>query len=124
MKEINSKYFTYDELKCKETGDYDIHPEFLEVLNKLRERCGFPFVITSGYRSPEHSIEAKKASEGTHALGVAVDIKANSSQRFKIMQEATTLGVTRFGINKSFIHIDIGDWFKPERFPRQVVWAY
>lgn len=124
MNNINSKYFTFDELKCKETGDYDINPEFLSLLDTLRERCGFPFVITSGYRSPEHSIEAKKASPGTHALGVAVDIRADSSQRFKIMQEATALGVTRFGINKSFIHIDIGDRFLPERFKRKVVWAY
>jgi uncharacterized protein YcbK (DUF882 family) len=124
MNKIDSEYFTFDELKCKETGDYDIHPEFLRVLNMLRERCGFAFVITSGYRSPEHSIEAKKASPGAHALGVAVDIKANSQQRFTIMQEATALGVTRFGINKSFIHIDIGDWILPERFPRRVVWAY
>ena len=32
----------------------------MEMVDELRDRCGFPFVITSGYRSPQHPIEAKK----------------------------------------------------------------
>ena len=35
-------------------------PLFLEMLDELRAKCGFPFTITSGYRDPKHSIEAKK----------------------------------------------------------------
>ena len=47
----------------------------MEKVDELRDRCGFPFVITSGYRSPQHPIEAKKDVPGTHAQGIAADIK-------------------------------------------------
>lgn len=120
---LNSKYFTEEELRCQETGELNMRPEFIAVLDELRERCGFPFIITSGYRSPKHSIEAKKPVAGTHAMGIAVDIKANSQQKWKIMDKALQLGITRFGIHKHFIHIDIGDW-DLDRFPPNVVWAY
>ena len=49
-------------------------PDFLQKLDALREVCGFPFIITSGYRSPNHSIEAAKAKPGTHSHRVLLQI--------------------------------------------------
>jgi uncharacterized protein YcbK (DUF882 family) len=54
------KYFQLDDFKCQETGENKINEDFVRMLDELREACGFPFVITSGYRSPKHSLEAKK----------------------------------------------------------------
>ena len=51
------KYFTVDEFNCQHTGENQMDPEFMEKVDKLREHCGFPFVITSGYRSPDHPLE-------------------------------------------------------------------
>ena len=48
----NPKYFALSEFNCQETNQNEMCPEFLERLDALREACGFPFVITSGYRSP------------------------------------------------------------------------
>jgi zinc D-Ala-D-Ala carboxypeptidase len=36
-------------------------------LQKLRETYGSPMKVTSGYRCPQHPIEAKKARPGAHA---------------------------------------------------------
>jgi uncharacterized protein YcbK (DUF882 family) len=65
------KYFSRDEFVCKETGENEIEDELIFALDELREHCGFPFVITSGYRSPDHPIELKKKTPGTHAQGIA-----------------------------------------------------
>jgi hypothetical protein len=45
------KYFSVDEFACKHTGKNEIDPDFVSKLDVLREVCGFPFTITSGYRS-------------------------------------------------------------------------
>ena len=112
------KYFSYDEFKCKETGENKIKPDFVARLDLLREACGFPFVITSGYRSPEHSIEAAKEKPGTHAQGIAADIAVkNGIERGKIVRAAIDLGFTGIGVAKDFVHVDI-------RGGELVVWRY
>lgn len=120
---INSIYFTKEELQCQETGELKMSQDFIDTLDSLRANCDFPFVVTSGYRSPEHSLEKRKEQPGAHALGLAIDIRSNSKQKAIIMDEAKKLGFTRFGINKSFIHIDLADT-EDSRFPSNVVWAY
>jgi uncharacterized protein YcbK (DUF882 family) len=72
------QYFDIKEFDCQETGNNEMNPFFLEKLDELRHRCGFPFKITSGYRDPSHSIEQRKVKPGTHARGIAADIHINS----------------------------------------------
>ena len=72
-----------------------MNPEFLKKLDALRGYCGFPFVITSGYRSPSHSLEAIKEIPGTHAQGIAADIKiTNSAHRYSLITAALEHGFT------------------------------
>ncbi len=112
------KYFDIKEFDCSETGENQMDKQFLEMLDVLRENCGFPFVITSGYRSIEHSIEQRKAKGGTHTQGIASDIKINDSKkRMIIVTEALRLGFTGIGIADTFIHVDIR-----EKTP--VMWTY
>ena len=95
-----------------------MNPEFLELIDELRHRCAFPFVITSGYRSPNHPIEAAKSVPGTHANGIAADIKIeDGNTRFKILKQAMALGFTGIGIAPNFIHVDI-------RETTPVIWTY
>ena len=56
----NPKYFALSEFNCQETAENEMQDEFLKKLDHLREACGFPFVITSGYRSTNHSNERNK----------------------------------------------------------------
>tara|TARA_E500000318_G_scaffold57917_1_gene53650 strand:+ start:292 stop:636 length:345 start_codon:yes stop_codon:yes gene_type:complete len=112
------KYFDIKEFDCSETGENQMDEQFLEMLDVLRENCGFPFVITSGYRSIEHSIEQRKAKGGTHTQGIASDIKINDSKkRMIIVTEALRLGFTGIGIADTFIHVDI-------RETTPVMWTY
>ena len=47
----------------------------MDRLQLLRSHYGSPLTVTSGYRSPLHSIEAAKTTgPGSHATGRAVDI--------------------------------------------------
>ena len=62
------KYFDESEFACKETGINHIKPELIHALDTLRENCGFPFVITSGYRAPTHSAEVNKPNGPGDAL--------------------------------------------------------
>ena len=92
---------------CSETGRQGIDLEFVINLDKLREACGFPFRITSGYRSPLHSREINKDEPGQHTLGIAADIQVvSSNRRFILVKTAIEMGFTGIGIAKSFVHVD------------------
>jgi uncharacterized protein YcbK (DUF882 family) len=112
------KYFKLAEFDCQETGENEISEEFVHELDKLREACGFPFRVTSGYRSKEHSIEAHKQTPGTHAQGIAADIAVSGgAQRMLLVQKALELGITGVGVAKTFIHVDT-------RTTTPVLWCY
>jgi len=104
----NPKYFDLSEFNCQETNENEMNEEFLRKLDLLREACGFPFVITSGYRSPNHSIEKRKEKAGTHAQGIAADIKISTAQqRYKAVEEAIKMGFGGIGIHSVFVHVDM-----------------
>jgi len=93
-------------------------PEFLHILDDLRDLCAFPFVITSGYRSPQHPIEAAKTVPGTHSQGIAADIKVSSgAQKHTLVRHAMALGFSGIGIADTFVHVDF-------RETTPVVWTY
>ena len=95
-----------------------MNPEFLGKLDALRNYCGLPFIITSGYRSPSHSLEAIKEIPGTHAQGIAADIKiTNSAHRYSLIKAALEHGFTGIGVAGDFIHLDI-------RGSLPVMWTY
>jgi len=101
------KYFSIDEFNCKETGKNEMSVKFIHRLDELREKCGFPFKITSGYRAREHSAEAHKKTVGQHVLGVAADISVTDGiQRRKIVDEALKMGFKGIGVARSFVHVD------------------
>ena len=124
MHNINNDldYFTREEFACQYTGENEISDRLLLRLDLLRARCGFPFIITSGYRSEDHPIEAKKEKAGTHAQGIAADIKVSDGvQRFRIVQEAISLGFSGIGVARGFVHVDIRS---PDDTTPYVMWTY
>ena len=119
--------FSREEFACQHCGRNEIQDTFIDSLQIIRTRVGFPLIITSGYRCPEHPIEARKDSPGAHTTGLAADIAVSHEQAYKVLQAA--LGSHRFsgiGIQQKggdrFIHLDdiVGS---PER-PRPTVWSY
>ena len=115
---MNYKYFTLNEFACSETGDNFIDTGFVGQLDELRERCNFPFTVTSGYRAPTHSVEKIKKTPGIHTTGLAADIAvANGVERRKIVEEAFLVGFTGIGVAKTFVHVDM-------RVTTPVMWTY
>ena len=113
------KYFKLSDFDCQETGENEIDEGFIQKLDHLREVCGFPCHITSGYRSPNHSIEKAKKIGGTHTRGIAADIYVNGGrQRMQIVRHACAMGFVGIGVAKAFVHVDMRDDFKP------VLWCY
>ena len=115
------RYFKPSDFDCQETGENEIDTSFVKALDHLRHVCGFPFIVTSGYRSPKHSIEAAKVAAGkklgTHSHGIAADIRVSGGvQRLAIVKHALAMGMS-VGVAKTFVHVDT-------RKTEQMCWCY
>lgn len=116
------KHFRREEFNCTHTGTGGEHMdhEFLVKLDELREKVGFPFRITSGWRDATHPAEARKKEPGTgtHCQGIAADIAvSNGFERMNLVHEALKMGFSGIGVAKTFIHID-------DRKTTPVMWTY
>ena len=112
------RYFKLSDFDCQETGENKMNEDFLIKLDDLRHACGFPFIVTSGYRSPQHSIEMRKVKAGAHSKGIASDIRIHSgSEGFVIVSKAIKAGFRGIGVAKTFIHLDT-------RKTMPVIWSY
>jgi zinc D-Ala-D-Ala carboxypeptidase len=125
------KYFQYhefDEHGNPGTGAKYMDSTFLQMLDQLREKCGFPLEISSGYRSPEYNAAVSKTGEnGPHTTGKAADIKVSGTNAYILLKHAFAMGFTGIGISQKgahqsrFIHLDI---LGSDQGPRPVVWSY
>lgn len=111
------RYFSKEEFDCQETDENEMKDEFIARLSILREKYGKPMRITSGYRSPMHSIEKRKDQPGTHAQGIAADIYCTGPDKYKLVKLAFECGFSGIGIDKNFVHLDISR----NRF---AIWSY
>jgi len=86
-----------------------------EQLQILRDYCGVPIKINSGYRSPEHNESIGGSKNSQHKLGRAADIviqgmKPNDTHKlieYLIGKEVLKIG--GLGSYNTFTHIDIRD---------------
>ena len=103
-----SKNFKKSEFTCKcGCGETVISDDLLYMLDKAREFAKKPFKINSGYRCKNHP-ESKKNPTSSHIKGLAVDIECKDSNTRAIMMDALVYAdFERFGLHKSFIHVDI-----------------
>lgn len=119
--------FTHGEMACRHTGECDIDPDFVDLLQALRESVGHPLRITSGYRHPTHPVEARKDRPGAHTYGKAADIScigktAHEIARLAFSYGCTGIGVSQVGDNR-FLHIDT---LQPDEthIVRPALWSY
>jgi zinc D-Ala-D-Ala carboxypeptidase len=99
---------------------YKMDKDFLYRLDTARGIAGIPFKINSGYRSKARNLLVKGRVGSSHLVGKAVDIAYyGSRERYLIIKSLMEVGITRFGIAKTFIHCDV-DNNKDE----DVIWLY
>lgn len=102
------------------SGQQHMNADFIRLLDKIREDAGFPFIITSGYRSPAWNTQVGGSANSSHMQGIAVDIRVlNDGQRHALVKAALKHGVNRFGWGRNYVHIDVDRTKRP-----QTVWGY
>jgi len=109
------RYFTHSEFDQKGlagSGEEFMDRSFLANLDALRHKCGFPFVITSGYRSPEYNDRVSSTGlTGAHTTGKAADIACSRENAYTVLEQALEMGCFNgIGIQQKgdgrFIHLD------------------
>lgn len=120
--------FKYDELKCKHTGECNMHPDMMHILQSIRDELEKPIFISSGFRSSRHPLEQEKNKPGEHVYGMAVDIICHGAMAFEIIRLALGRNVKRIGVHQKgrhgcrFVHLGIANRFSLE-FPESI-WTY
>ena len=117
--------FSHKEMRCSHCGECEVDPQMMDELQEVRDTVGFPLKITSGYRCPQHPVEAAKEAPGSHTYGKAVDIAVDRGKAFAVLQAAlvafTGIGIKQHGGGR-FLHLDTmengGRWF------RKTIWSY
>ena len=119
-----SRYFSEAEFrKCDPPCDREsMDQDFLDVMDDVRRKARIPLVINCAYRSREYDKKKGRSGNSAHTNGLAVDFRCNTSEnRLKIVSAAIASGITRIGIGKNFIHIDMGERVG---LPANVMWHY
>ena len=84
-------HFKREEFACKDKANTPYPCKWIDtrllplckILEKIRDRVGYPITITSGYRTPEYNAELRKrglkaAGNSYHLRGMAADFKCRS----------------------------------------------
>jgi len=124
------KFFTSDELKCKcgkcDGGEMD--ESFMWRLEGLRERCSFPFIVTSGYRCPAYNQAVGGAKDSAHMEGKAVDINVYGERAAVLNGLAYSYGFMGMGLSQTgpyserIIHLDTA--LSTTWRTRPTIWTY
>ena len=90
----------------------DLDPKMIEFMEQLELKLGEELSVTSGYRGPDHPIEAAKSKPGEHSTGLAVDVAAvGGTPVYVLVKAAIELGCRRIGISRksNFVHLGLSD---------------
>ncbi len=108
--ETKYKYFTDKEI-------VGLKPELVKILDDAREIAGVPFVISSGFRTPEENKKAGGVANSSHLSGKAVDLRCALKDHQKrsrilwgLMQFRDKLFIEICG---GHIHVDIDSTIHP-----------
>lgn len=98
------KYFSK-----KEVETFKLDKKLWELLDKMRELAGVPFILTSGLRTEEVNKKVGGKSNSAHLRGLAVDLKCSDNfNRAKMLSAILKFKDEIFvEITDKHIHIDI-----------------
>lgn len=100
--------------------------EFMELMDEMREELGFPFIVSSAYRCPDHNDAISTTGrDGPHTTGRAIDIAVDRENAYLLLALAFAKGFTGIGVKQKgsgrFIHLDT---LTPEESLRPTIWSY
>jgi len=122
----SSQYFSKAELQCKcgcEQAPMD--PQFLMMLDELREKLNKPLRVSSGFRCPSHNSKVSGTGEtGPHTTGKAIDLAVDRAFAYETLRASMAMGFTGIGVKQKgggrFLHLDtiITEGLRP------TIWSY
>lgn len=81
--------------------------EFLYKLNAVGGVLGKRLIVTSGYRTKVHNVKVKGSNNSSHLRGLGADVVCLSGRdKWHFITACMSVGLTRFGVGKSFVHVD------------------
>lgn len=116
------KYFILSEFDSPDApgSGSRMDPHFLEALELIREEAGIPMKVNSGFRTASHNMSVGGGPNSAHLRGMAADIHAATGrQKYLILRAAVLNDITRIGIGKTFLHLDIDS-----TLPGPTIWLY
>ena len=128
-----TKNFSSAEMMCScGCGEDAMDPDFMSILQNIREDMNRPLRISSGVRCQTHnSLVSSTGSNGPHVPRTngtqASDILIAVADALRLVDIARKHGVSGVGISqrgahaKRFIHIDT---LSDEQHPRPTMWSY
>ena len=106
-----SKDFNLREFECTHPDHHHVLVDsgLVEKLQKLRDRLGFPLIISSAYRCPERNKQVGGAKNSYHVRGMAADISLHNQilDTETIASLAKKIGFAGIGLYDEFIHLDV-----------------
>lgn len=112
-----SAHFQVKEFACKDGSDTIlINPDLITALEKLYAKLGAKAInITSGYRTPSHSVKVGGYATDQHTKGNAADVKAKKQDGSLFSSKEITLALEDINhaggiglINKTnSVHVDV-----------------
>ena len=121
------QYFRPYEFLCHcGCEDNAMAPQFVSILNDIRDRVAAPLIVTSGKRCIAH--DNLLGGARAHTTGKAADLLCHGELAYKVVSCAADLGITGIGVSQRgpidsrFIHLDTLQ--ASERRPRPWVWTY
>lgn len=119
-----SEHFTLEETGCrcgKCGGLQGMTDRTLVRFDELRNACGFPLSMSSGYRCQLHPDNPT----GVHGDGEGGDLLVDRLRAYIVLENAIKLGFTGIGVKQKggnrFIHLD--DSTRSDKL-RPTIWSY
>lgn len=110
-----TRHFTVEEMACPCCGLCEMHPKFMQEIERYRVMLDQPVVVLSGMRCVKHNASLPRAVPNScHLQGKAADIFWTKN-RFAMLRMATAV-FDGIGIGKTSLHVDLGGI--------QKIWTY
>ena len=103
-----SKDFDSLEFTCGCGCGYDdINPKLVDKLQMLRDLVNKPIIVTSGCRCKAYNKTVGGGIKSPHLEGLAVDCYTAKIDLITLVTKAKEVGLSRIGLYKNFLHLDI-----------------
>ena len=126
MADMITPNFSVSEMACRcGCGTSEMDPEFMRMLQELRDQMQGPLRVSSARRCDHHNDQvstAKNKKNGVHTLGQASDILIFGPRAMVLFEKARQIGFSGIGLSQKgphkdrFVHLDTK--------PRVALWSY